>query len=526
MRGNTRATLILLSAFLVFGERNLAAKEPAQPVGVPASLETSERLYTDDQLREKMEEAWRASWERFYDDRTHLFYDRVGSYDPKKRLASLPTPEEINRQFPNRNGWGTGMEDCAISGGVMLSMICDRFEATRDETLRQPARKAFAGMVLLGTLSPSEGFVIRGVCPADMRSHYCKSSRDQYTWYAYGLWRYYRSPLSSSAEKATMRNIIAAICARLERNVTAKNDWHIGREDGTFDGLVDKMWNVLAHEAARLPMIYAIGADLTGESRWRDLARRFSAEAATQSKGDSTKIAYALLQEQVSLEPLYQLEDSPGLKRQWLEAMRLVSARASAFLGKCRGYRPPDAEKVNLDWRSWKTQTSVDYLVPVTPDIVVKEDRTVRQPAEAALTQLLCPAESITPGQLALLKQTVAQVDYSKAVMYGLYYTQAVYWRAVRLGLQNSPVVQEAEWRRRFNLERRDPTELLGPALLLERGRVKRARFPGRERRNCSTTNHGTNKGSPTKRLANSACHCRFVRQWQAHLKESCDESA
>ena len=106
---------LLLSAFLVFGERNLAAKEPAQPVGVPASLETSERLYTDDQLRERWEEAWRASWERFYDERTHLFYDYVCSYDPKNRLAALPTPEEIRRQFPNRNGWGTGMYS-AISG--------------------------------------------------------------------------------------------------------------------------------------------------------------------------------------------------------------------------------------------------------------------------------------------------------------------------------------------------------------------------------------------------------------------------
>jgi len=394
---------------------------------------------SDEHLYAKAEEAWRASWERFYDDRTHLFYDRVCSYDPKKRLASLPTPEEISRQYPNRNGWGTGMEDCAISGGVMLSMICDRFEATRDKTLRQPAGKVFAGMVLLGTLSPSEGFVIRGVCPADKRSHYCESSRDQYTWYAYGLWRYYRSPLSGDAEKATMRKIIAAICARLEHNVVAKNDYHIGREDGTFDGLVDKMWNVLAHEAARLPMIYAIGADLTGDNRWRSLARRFSPEAAAQSKGDSTKIAYALLQEQVSLEPLYQLEESAELKRQWLEAMRLVSSRASVFLGKCSGYSPQDAEKVNLDWRSWPGRNSLGYLVPIAPDIVVKEDRTVRQPAEAALTLLLCPGTTFPPDQLALLKQTVAQVDYTKAVMYGLYYTQAVYWRAVRLGLLKLP---------------------------------------------------------------------------------------
>ena len=404
-----------------------------------ASLKTCQSPATDEQLYAKAEEAWRASWERFHDERTHLFYDRVSSYDPKKRLASLPTPEEIGRQFPNRNGWGTGMEDCAISGGVMLSMICDRFEATKDATLRRPAGKVFAGMVLLGTLSPSQGFVIRGVCPADQRSHYCESSRDQYTWHVYGLWRYYRSPLSSAAEKATMRKIVAAICARLERNVTAKNDYHIGREDGTFDGQVDKMWNVQAHEVARLPMIYAIGADLTGESRWRDLARRFGPEAAVQSRGDSTKIAYALLQEQVSLEPLYQLEQAPERKRQWLEAMRLVSARTTAFLGNCRGYRPQDAEKVDLDWRAWPTRTSLGYRVPLVPDVIAREDRTVRQPAEAAPTRLLCPGATLPPEQLALLKQTVAQVDYTKAVMYGLCYTQAAYWRAVRLGLLRLP---------------------------------------------------------------------------------------
>ena len=46
--------------------------------------------------------------------------------------------------------------------GAMLSMICERFEATRDTTLCQSAEKVFAGMVLLGTLSPSEGFVIQG----------------------------------------------------------------------------------------------------------------------------------------------------------------------------------------------------------------------------------------------------------------------------------------------------------------------------------------------------------------------------
>ena len=419
----------------VFGGRSWFAASAAMLVfGLMLATAISSEPVTDQQLCDKMTEAWQSSWNRLYDDRTHLFYDRVCSYDPAKRLASLPTPEEISRQHPNRNGWGTGMEDCAISGGVMMAMVCDRFAATHDTTLRKSARKVFAGLVLLGTLSPSEGFVIRGVCPTDQRSHYCESSRDQYTWYAYGLWRYYRSSFSSASEKAAMRKIINAICTRLERNVIEKNDYHIGREDGTFDGVVDKMWHVMAHEVARLPMIYAIGADITGSRHWRDLARQFSPEAAAQSQGDSTKIPYALLQEQVSLEPLYQLETSPELKRQWLEAMRLTAQRSSVFFANCRGYRPTDIAKVDLNWRSWPARTSMGYTVPTPPDVWRMEDRTIRQPAEAALTCLLCPGASLTPDQLALTKQTLAQVDYPKTTAYGLYYTQAVYWRAVRLG--------------------------------------------------------------------------------------------
>ena len=162
-----KACLLVATAILAGSPAGAAAPAPPR--------------YSHEELRAKAEEAWQASWERFYDERTHLFYDHVCSYDPQKRLALLPTPEEIHRQFPNQNGWGTGMEDCAISAGVMMSMICDRFEATRDPSLRRPAEKVFAGMVLLGTLSPSEGFVIRGVCPVDQRSHYGESSRDQYT---------------------------------------------------------------------------------------------------------------------------------------------------------------------------------------------------------------------------------------------------------------------------------------------------------------------------------------------------------
>jgi len=394
---------------------------------------------TDRDLFNQAELAWRVVWERFFDARTNLFYDRLCSADPARRQAFLPTAQEAAQRFPNRNGWGTGMEDCAISAGVMMGLVCDRFDATRDASLRAAADKVFRGMVLLGTLSPAEGFIIRGVAPADGRSHYDETSRDQITWYAYGLWRYSRSPLSDAPQRAQARQIITALCQRLERQVVPANDFHFGREDGSSDGLVDKMWNVQAHEVARLPMIYAVGADLTGETPWQAAAERYLAEAAQQAAGDSTKIPYAWLQHQVSLATLYELEKSPSRKARWLECMKLVAGRTQNVFAYAARYRPLDITTLAMDWRTWPMVNSMGYQVPQMPQACRDEDRTVRQPAEAALTQFLLPDPQLTPQQLAQIRRALVQVDADKAVTYCLYYTLAAYWRGVRAGVFQTP---------------------------------------------------------------------------------------
>lgn len=397
---------------------------------------------TDLQLFLKTEEAWQISWDLFFDKHTNLFYDFISSYDPETSLAVLPTPKETAWHVPNRTGWGTGMEDCAISGGVMMSMICDRFTVLKEASMYNYAEKLFAGMVLLGTLSQSEGFVIRGVTPIDGKSHYPESSIDQYTWYVYGLWRYYHSPLSDDAKKETVRNIITTICKRLERNVVAANDYHIGTEYGKFDGLVDKMWNIKAHGVGRLPMIYAIGADVTDDEHWCNLAKQYIQEAAAQAGEESTKLAYAMLQHQISLETLLQLERNRKFKSQLEKAMNLTANRTQAFLAKCREYEPMDVEKVDSDWRKTlyvKNTLEVSYIVPRRTEVYINEISSVREPAEAALIQLLSPSFPFTPDQIDLVKQNIAQVDYSKSSTSCVYYTQAVYWRAVRQGLFQLP---------------------------------------------------------------------------------------
>ena len=74
-------------------------------------------------------------------------------------------------------------------------------------------------------------------------------------------------------------------------------------------------------------MIYAIGADVTGDPHWQDLANHYAPEAAEKSKEESTKTPYALLQQQVSLNALYVLEQTPALKQQWLAILRQQQKR-------------------------------------------------------------------------------------------------------------------------------------------------------------------------------------------------------
>ena len=398
--------------------------------------------YSEQYLRDKAEEAWRNSWTRYYHERTHLFYDWVSSHDPEKRLAHLPTPEEIARQYPNTNGWGTGMEDSTISAGVMMAMVCDRFDVTGDESLRQAAADIFAGMVLCSTLSTSGGLVLRSVSPIDGESYYIESSRDQYTHFARGFWRFAHSPLCTGEQRSAMARIITGLCQRLEQNVVpGETDYHICKEDGT-PGMVDKMWQVDCHEAARLPMIYSIGWYLTGERHWWEMYRRYAWPAARASVRVPLQMRtpYALLQEQVSLLPLYALENEDmALKAAWLGAMEFVAGRIEASSWQCLNYKPLDATCLDMDWRHWPLHKAGTYQVPVFPEACRAEAAALREPAEGQLAQLLCPHKPISQDQLALLKQTLAQVDYGRTITYGLFYSQAAYWRAVKLDLLELP---------------------------------------------------------------------------------------
>jgi hypothetical protein len=248
-----------------------------------------------------------------------------------------------------------------------------------------------------------------------------------------------------------MRDIMAAICERMETFVVPANDFHFCRADGT-PGLVDKMWECDPHEVARLPMIYAIGWDLTGNRRWWRNYRRYAWQAALGSLRVPLNMAtvYAYLQEAVSLEPLVALEvEDPALRDAWIAAMRFVAGRTERFSWQCLKYTPQAIGDTDMDWRHWPESRLPTSPATVkllgghafenhrAPDPILRESATVREPAEALLLQCMAPIQ-VSDDQQQLLRRCVAQVDYDKSIAYGLFYCLAAYWKAARRGLLNT----------------------------------------------------------------------------------------
>ena len=376
------------------------------------------------------EHAWRVTWERFYLPSTHLFYDYLTNYDPGSGLAHLPTADEVRRQYPNECGYGTGMEDCMISAGTLLSLIVDRYAVTKEESLRERAREVFEGVRLCATAHGVTGFLARAVCRDDLVSIYPNSSRDQYTHAVHGLWLYARSPLCAPGTKAEIGVLVAAIADRMTRNVIPANDFDSLRSDGTRDTRgISRMWNVMAHEAARLPMIYAAAWDLTGMPEYRDLYRKYLSDAVRQSVHlNGREPTYAYLQMQASLELLDALEQDAELKRQMREVMAMVSKRCEARALAAEQV----AAKVDLTLlcTNWRTGEGVG------PKGAYRTSWTcIRESGEAALAQLMDAASPFPDAQQHSLAHAFTRLDYDRVSSCGIFSLQAAYWKARRRGL-------------------------------------------------------------------------------------------
>lgn len=398
----------------------------------------SEARSPADELATQIDRAWEVTWSRFYLPKVQTFGDYLSSYEEDKEQAHLPTAEEVKRQYPNPCGYSTGMEDGAILGGAMLSVLCDRFAVAGEESLRAQAASVFAGLRRCVTVHGVRGFVARNVCPEDATSVYINSSRDQVTHFVHGIWMYYHSPLSDPATKAQIRTVLADVAERMIEFVTLENDYDFCRADGQRCPLgICRMWNVQAHEAARLPMIYAAAWDVTRNERYREQWRRYVVEAVAQSATPGEhKPAYALLQMQCSLEVLHALEPEPELQAtihaRMTHVRDLAAKRFTSVLAGIAKKSPEEMRMLGPDWRHvpvWKDQKG--YPNPQWGPYREIWHIT-REAGESALTCLMVDPAWFSDAQRTALEGLIRRFDYAHNSSCGVIYHLAAYWKARR----------------------------------------------------------------------------------------------
>ena len=354
-------------------------------------------LSQNQELYERMADAWKTVWTRYYDPQTSQFFT--------KEPSELPNAERVKRLDPNDCGYGTGMDDCPLFGGILLVAICDRYDVTRGESLKTDALSVFKGLRLCVTAHGVPGFVARGVCPQDGKSIYITSSRDQYTHLVHGFWRYYQSPLCGEDAKQAIRTILQAVADRMTRNVTPENNYDFLRADGSQDPRgICRMLNVRTHEAARLPMFYAAAWDVGRNKEHYRLYREYLPQAIGQSLElphlPQAEIArwippYAVLQMQCSLEVLHDLERDPEIKSQVKEAM----LRVAEFAAERRVF------------------------------IATKREPNVRQRGETALAQLMFGDLPLTQQQKTDLAGAIRDAKYALDPS-AAYCLLGAYWKA------------------------------------------------------------------------------------------------
>jgi hypothetical protein len=394
-----------------------------------------------------MDTAWKYIWSKLFYPKTNLFYDCLTDHPTDPLCGYLPTPEEIAHNFPNACSWNTGMEDSMLNAGPALLMIIDRWEVTRDESLRELAAKVFSGMKHCATISGLRGFLARSVSPVDGKSFYWNSSRDQYTLFIYSAWKFYYSGLSSNEQREDIRQIIADFAYRCESCVTEANNYELLRFDNK-SGLVCQMWgNIEEHEILRLPMFYGAAWNLTGEKHWFDLYRRYvkhGQEFAATIKHPKFP-GFALLQMQVSQRLLWEIEPDAAVKGKYAEIMRITadiaihcmheSERLYRELNGFIGHFNKDWRRCQFDYLGKHPISGLIYTKALIPQDYRNSMIAAREPGEGIMIQLLCPGYHVSENQKERFSAATRRIDYECHASCGPILQLAAYWALQRAAL-------------------------------------------------------------------------------------------
>jgi hypothetical protein len=237
------------------------------------------------------------------------------------------------------------VSNCAIAGGLFLGQLVDIHAVTGNAGALEQARVVFDGLTRLASASERKGFIARCVLPGDpTRAHFNNSSVDQYTFYVYGLYKYFRSRMPSDADRERMRRIMDEICTAIERDNT------ILASNGE-PAWVSDIEAIRADRSSRVLEVFLAGHAITGNPHWREVYLDAVRQAGSQRlrtllDADIVRYTYAprdrkrgpdyadlnsMWQTQYSLVPLVELETDLALKAAYVEAMRLNASIAERY---------------------------------------------------------------------------------------------------------------------------------------------------------------------------------------------------
>lgn len=398
----------------------------------------------DAALQQRMEEVHGYIFSRLVHPDTKLLYDYILPLSAKDRWAHLPKADEIAKSQPNVSGWGAGMEDCALNGGIYLGSLIEAYEVTQSEQIANDTRTIYEGLRQLATIPERKGFIARAVAP-DGKSHFVNSSVDQYTMYVYGLWCYFHSTIATEEEKKEIEQIMNDICVRIE------DDGFVLLDAKGRPALVSDIGVIRSDRASRLLEMFRVGYDITGnplwleiyeeqmrENRYARLEEITNPERIETLPWKSKQKTYGYLQNQVSILPLFELETNLTIKATYLEALRVTSRLAEERLAPYHDYDPAfHLEEYELGaWRK-------DPKKGGRPHNLQSELHFVRDPCEAMCIILMAEDKHLhtpieTPGiqhkrdwLREECRNLLSTFDYDKMRTYA----EIAYWRAIKLGL-------------------------------------------------------------------------------------------
>ena len=373
-------------------------------------------------VQEKIEEAWSQLTQTLFCPQTNLIYDSVCRSSGPERFEHLPAVDEIRRSLPNSMGWGTGMEDSMLNAGsaIDVCILRAKLEPEKRDAAKEFAAKLLKGMELCATVHGKRGYVARSVSHRDGKSCYPESSVDQFTLWAWGLWRYSRSDLPEPAEKEKIRILLTDLAKLCEKELA--DNTALFNPAGHWSGMTI-LKNTPHHAAMRLPMFYAAAYDVTKAPHWQNCYKKAfeDGKKLMETKKPLPWNPFTVPQHQISMRLCYEVDSDPEHREYLRTQMRKLAEEAELLLSKW-GLRflehasgPWDVPA--LSWRdpknTWKILSYRNGTTVVSPAGNIHLVRNPKKEFDEPFNQLRC-AGNFTIGMMLSPDYTPSERFFSR----------------------------------------------------------------------------------------------------------------